>query len=70
MARLIIWHGDATTAIELRQVIQNNCTCEIDEQGRTVKSCPAHQALLDQRFLNGLVFGRTLVQQMLREEFG
>jgi hypothetical protein len=32
-------------------------------------ACPAHQALLDQRFVDGLLFAQYLAERLLVEEF-
>jgi hypothetical protein len=59
-----VWHGDTAQVQQLLAAIELNCTCR-DKSG----SCTAHQALLSQRFLDGLLYARWLREQLLAEEF-
>jgi len=59
---LVIWHGDLAEAYQLAAAIQNNCACATGH-------CGAHQAMLDQRFINGILFARSIRERLLREEF-
>jgi hypothetical protein len=70
VASLTIWHGDTAGALALQVAVEHNCTCEVDANGRTRPGkCSAHRAMLDQRFVDGILFGRYLTEQLLREEF-
>lgn len=57
-----IFRGDAAELRELMEAVGRNCTCE------TLSACLAHRALLDQRFLDGLVWMRWMRERLLREE--
>jgi hypothetical protein len=59
---ITVWNGTAAEATELARVITNNCAC-----GPSTR-CGAHTAILDQRFLDGLLFGRHLLPQLRRQE--
>jgi len=63
---IVVWRGDAEEQVALLQAIANNCAC-VDEVSRG--ACPAHRALLDQRFLDGCLFARYLSERLLLEEF-
>ena len=63
---VVVWHGDAAEQVALLQAIAHNCTCS-DEVPNG--SCPAHQALLHQRWLDGLLFARYLSERLLIDEF-
>jgi hypothetical protein len=57
-----VFRGDATAMRALMAAVEHNCTC--DRGG----ICPAHRALLDQRWLDGLLFARWLHERLLAEE--
>jgi hypothetical protein len=65
-----IWHGSNEQRQRFQHVIERNCTCEIDEHGTISGRCPAHLAILDQRFLDGLLWAHYLREQLLAEELG
>ena len=67
-ATAVVWHGDPAEQAALLQAVTRNCTCP-NQDGLISGSCPAHQALLEQRFVDGLLFARYLCQQLLLEEF-
>lgn len=70
MASLTIWHGDAAAALALQVAVQRNCTCQVDANGITVPgNCGSHRAMLEQRFVDGILFGRYLAERLLIEEF-
>lgn len=60
-----VFHGDPAERHALLMCVNRYCTCGPTTRGH----CPAHQALLEQRFLDGLLFVRTLTEQLLTEEF-
>ena len=61
MVQAIIWYGDLAQANDLAMAVHHNCSCQSGY-------CGAHQAMLDQRWLNGILFARHLREQLLREE--
>ena len=63
VAGLVVWHGDTSEMIALMTAIEHNCECK----GMS-GSCPAHQALLSQRFIDGLIFVRWMRERLLAEE--
>lgn len=65
---MVFWHGDAAEQVALLQAVAHNCTCSSDD-GIVNGSCPAHRALLDQRWLDGLLFARYLSERLLIDEF-
>ena len=69
MPRLAVFHGDAETAYALMVAVEHNCTCERDDVGKVRGDCGAHRVLLDQRFSDGVLFGRFLLQRLRAEEF-
>lgn len=62
-----VFRGDADALSELIRAVEHNCSCELHE-GVINGKCPAHRALLDQRLLDGLLFGRYLHDRLLAEE--
>ena len=63
-----VFRGDAAQLYALMRAVEHNCTCETDAE--VVKGhCPAHRALLDQRLLDGVLYGRYLAERLLLEEF-
>jgi len=68
VATMVFWHGDAAEQVALLQAVARNCTCSSDD-GIVNGSCPAHRALLDQRWLDGLLFARYLSERLLIDEF-
>ena len=63
VAGLVVWHGDTREMIALMTAIEHNCECK----GMS-GSCPAHQALLSQRFIDGVIFVRWMRERLLAEE--
>jgi len=66
---IAIWHGTAEAAFALQRAVEHNCTCEQNSAGQRSGKCPAHQALLDQRFLDGLVLAAYLRERLLEAEW-
>jgi hypothetical protein len=62
-----VFHGDPAQLIALLNAIERNCSCADPEVGKG--KCPAHRALLDQRFLDGLMFAHQMAERLLAEEF-
>jgi hypothetical protein len=60
-----IWHGAEDEALELLAVLDDNCPNKPCNG-----QCPVHQGLLDQRWVDGLLFARYLRAQLLKEEQG
>lgn len=67
MAVSAVFHGDPAQLIALLTVIGHHCTCADPEV--VAGKCPAHRALLDQRFLDGLMFAHQMAERLLLEEF-
>jgi hypothetical protein len=67
MPGLTVWHGDLTQAYALIEAIAHNCTCSQTPPGQA--GCPAHRALGEQRFIDGLLWMRHLRARLLAEEF-
>ena len=63
-----VFHGDAIETRDLMRAIDHNCSCETND-GLVSGDCPAHRAMLDQRWLNGLLFARYMTERLLVEEF-
>jgi hypothetical protein len=61
---VVVWHGDTVLMQELISAIAHNCSC----QGNNV--CGAHQAMLEQRFADGMLWGRWMRERLLAEEHG
>ena len=59
---IVIWHGTMEDSIQLANAVQNNCTC-------TTGKCGAHAAMLDQHWLDHVLFLRFIRERLLREEF-
>jgi hypothetical protein len=65
----IKWHGTAEDGRELVAAIGKNCTCVI-HKGVTRERCELHTLLVtSQRFVDDLLFIRSLRQQLIKEEF-
>ena len=61
---VVVWHGDFAQVQALIEAIGHNCGCDGQKPGM----CSAHQAMLTQRFLNGLLWGRHMRERLLAEE--
>jgi hypothetical protein len=61
---VVVWHGDFMSAQALIEAIGHNCDCN----GKQPGVCSAHQAMLDQRFLDRILFARYLRDRLLTEE--
>lgn len=59
-----VWHGDREQQYALLLVLEHHCTCDQVE-----RKCAAHQILVSQRQIDGLLFARHLFEQLLSEEF-
>jgi hypothetical protein len=66
------WNGTKAEQHELLAALHRWCTCDTDPAPPGISHCcPGHQALVtDQKFLDHLVFARTLRLQLQAEEFG
>lgn len=66
----VIWHGTAQERDQLTGVFAKNCQCEYAPDGTRKTTCSVHQAMLeDQRFMDGLVYARTIAQRLTNEEW-
>lgn len=59
-----VFHGSLAESYRLAQAVANNCTCQPSSR------CEAHAAMLDQRFIDGVLFARFLLPLLRRQEFG
>lgn len=59
-----IWHGSLEDAHQLIAAVFNNCP----QHGGCNGQCGGHQAMLEQRFIDGILFGRFMRERLLREE--
>ncbi len=57
------WNGTEAELLALVDVLGRHCAC------RTGRLCPPHGMLTEQRSVDGLLFGRRIVQRLLMEEF-
>ena len=57
------WNGTETELLVLVDVLGRHCTC------RGAGLCAPHTMLTEQRLVDGLLFGRRIVQRLLSEEF-
>ncbi len=64
-----VFHGTASEAWALQLAIVHNCTCARNYAGVISGQCGAHRALLDQRFIDGCLFARYLLDRLAWEEF-
>jgi hypothetical protein len=60
------WNGSQADLLVLVDVLKRNCTCQSNAQMRW---CPSHEILADQRAIDGLLFGRSMVERLVAEEF-
>jgi len=58
---VIIWRGSMDDALALEVAIKHNCACQSGY-------CGAHQALLDQHWLDTILFLRFIRARLLEEE--
>jgi hypothetical protein len=63
VAEVVVWHGTPEGVFELSLAVIHNCDC------RPPAACAAHRAMLEQRFLDGVLFVRYLRVRLLVEEF-
>lgn len=68
MPSAAVFRGDGNQMRALLNAIEHNCTCASAADGTVKGDCPAHRALLDQRFLDHMLFGWWLRDQLLAEE--
>ena len=67
--RQVIWNGTESESFDLLASVRRHCACQFDRAGIQVKSCAPHDALVSsQRFLDGLLFARRIVGQLMLEE--
>lgn len=67
---LVVWHGTESESYALLDAIARNCECRFDDCGALVQACAAHYALTrNQRFLDGLLYGRRVAERFIREEW-
>ena len=57
-----VFHGTTQESVELSRAVTHNCECA---QGQR---CGAHVALLEQRFVDGILFARYLRERLEAQE--
>jgi hypothetical protein len=62
-----VWHGSAAESFELTRILSMRCTCGLPES--QARRCSGHDMLFDQRIVDGLLFARRIVEQLVKEEF-
>jgi hypothetical protein len=62
-----VFHGNPAELMALLAAVERNCSCADPEIG--TGKCPAHRALLDQHWLDHVLFARHLAERLLFEEF-
>jgi len=67
MVLAAVFHGDPAQYYALMVAVGHHCTCSDPEV--VAGHCPAHRALLDQQFLDHLLFARHIAERLLLEEF-
>jgi hypothetical protein len=60
------WNGTQAELLVLVDVLKRHCTCQV---GAEELFCPSHELLVDQRAVDGLLFGRSIVERLIMEEF-
>ena len=69
-----MFQGSYDETLKLLAAVENSCTepdkCQKDPAGRVTRMCAAHRALLDQRFLNGVLYVRREQARFQKEEWG
>jgi hypothetical protein len=64
------WHGTHSEQLDLLHAIAHNCECQVDDMGAQLEACASHRLLIsDQRALDGLLFARRIVDDLVRKEF-
>jgi len=65
VAEVVVWHGTLAESYRLTTAVANNCPT----QGAGCHGCAAHAAMLDQRFIDGVLWARWLLPRLKREEW-
>ena len=69
----MVFHGSEQETRELLAATENSCAdpepCRKDPKGKVVQVCAAHRALLEQRFLDGILWTRHGLAERRREEW-
>lgn len=67
---MAVWQGDDAQKRELLAAIERNCTCQFDEISRArTATCASHTAMLNQEFLDRLLFNRSIRARLYEEEY-
>jgi hypothetical protein len=70
MCAPVIWNGTEAEASALLAAIARFCTCRSEEDGAWTALCASHEALAgNQRFPDGLLFGRRIAHRLIAEEW-
>jgi len=66
-----IWKGTRAESSALLAALAHHCTCQFADSGALVQACAAHMDLVrNQRYLDGLLYGRRLADRFRAEEWG
>lgn len=64
---VVIWHGSQDQLVDLTKILAGVCVCDFEAGHNYV--CPPHKAFQsDQRFMDGLLYGRAMRRRFLVEE--
>lgn len=70
MVRQAVWHGSQSEGLALANAVAANCACKFDGMGRRTELCVPHIMIVsDQRVIDGLLFARHIVAELLIEEW-
>jgi hypothetical protein len=65
-----VWNGSLAERDELLRILSHNCACQYDSSGARSGLCTVHAAVINsQRFLDGLLFARRIVERLISEEW-
>lgn len=64
----VIWRGSKELQDQLLRAIANNCECQYDD-ALLSRQCASHHMLIEQRVLDGLLFGRAVRHRLKAEEW-
>ena len=59
---VLVFHGSTEESLALSIAVAHNCACKSGQQ------CGAHDAMLSQRYLDGILFARFIRARLLKEE--
>ena len=73
MSKRTCWNGNEAELLVLIDILARNCTCQTGSARQPGQPggtwCESHAMLFDQRVIDGLLFGRRIVERLLIKEF-